>query len=69
MKRFLVVVGILFSGCQREKAPEVSVNNTATRYTAGLVTSTQKAQINANEANRAIAETQNVVDKMMEEAQ
>jgi hypothetical protein len=33
------------------------------------VTSTQKAQINANEANRAIAETQNVVDKMMEEAQ
>lgn len=65
----MVVVGILVSGCQREKAPEATVNNTATRYAAGLVTSTQKAQINANEANRAVAETQNAVDKMMEEAQ
>lgn len=69
MKRILAVVGILLLGCQRERAPEAAVDNTATRYAAGLVTATEKAQINANEANRAIAETQTVVDKMLEEAQ
>ncbi len=69
MKRLILVGGLLFCGCSKDVQPDVKADNAATRYAAGLVTATEKAHINADAANRAIAATQAAVDKMAEEGQ
>ncbi len=68
MKWILVGVGVALSGCKKEMAPEAAVDNSATRYAAGLVTATEKAKITADQANQAIAAAQAAMDKMAEEA-
>ena len=69
MKRLLLGIGILFCGCKKAIQPEAKVDNTVTRYATGLVTSTEKAKINADKANQAVAATQAAMDKMAEEVQ
>ncbi len=69
MKRLLLGVGILLCGCEKAVPPETKADNAATRYAAGLVTSTEKAKENADKANQAIAASQAAVDQLAEEAQ
>jgi hypothetical protein len=71
MRTFLgvLLLGVLSSGCQKEKPAEVRVDNTATRYTEGLITATEKAKISAEKANQAIAASQAAADKMAQEVQ
>lgn len=69
MKRLLLGIGLVMGGCKKNGPPETHVENAATRYAAGLVTSTEKAKVNADKANQAIAASQAAVDKLAEEAQ
>ncbi len=62
-------VGILLCGCEKAVPPEAKADNAATRYATGLVTATEKAKINTDKANQAIAASQAAVDKLAEEAQ
>lgn len=52
MRTFLgvLLLGVLSSGCQKETPAEVHVDNTATRYTEGLITATEKAKISAEKS-------------------
>lgn len=59
----------IFVGCQNPAPPETHVDNTATRYTAGLITATEKAKSSVDQANQAIAKEQSAADKMAQEAQ
>jgi len=61
-------IGILLCGCEKAVLPDAKADNAATRYAAGLVTSTEKAKMNADKANQAIAASQAAVDKLAEEA-
>ncbi len=69
MKRLVLAAGILLCGCKKAVTPGASVDNTATRYAAGLVSATEKAKTTVETANRTIAATQANVDKMAEEVQ
>lgn len=71
MKRIFLFfgVGVLMLGCKNNRSATSKVDNTATRYTAGLVTSTEKAKINVEKANLAIAQEAAAVDKAAQEIQ
>lgn len=65
----LLLAGLFFSGCKPEVKPETKVDNTVTRYTEGLVTSTERAKDAVEKANKAIAASQSAADQMAREIQ
>jgi PBP1b-binding outer membrane lipoprotein LpoB len=67
----LMMSAIVLSGCTAEPdvKPEAKVDNTVTRYTAGLITSTEKAKDSVEKANEAMAASQSVMDQMAQEIQ
>jgi hypothetical protein len=59
MRRFLALSTVfLFSCAPKDQPEEKRVDNTVTRYTGSLVTSTEKAKANVEKANQAIAASQ-----------
>jgi hypothetical protein len=63
------VLGILLAalGCRKEKAPPPPPDNVAVRYGQGLAAAPAKAQASVDEANRAIAAQQALVDRAVQE--
>jgi hypothetical protein len=66
-----MVWGILLAaaGCQEEKAPPPPPDNVAVRYGQGLAAAPAKAQAAVDEANRAIAQQQALMERAAQEAQ
>lgn len=69
--RFFAAAGVLSlaAGCRNPAPSDTRADNAATRYTAGLITATEKAKSSVDQANQAIAKEQSAADKMAQEAQ